>query len=372
MNQQNNKPYNVTIIYDTPKTAEVVTHVAFDTRNGAEAKKSLAPWQIAVLFGSVLVLLWAGGAFSQFWGSDEAIGESESKMAFLLQNPFESIFVEARAALVFDIQKQKVLYAKNEETQLPLASLTKLMTALIAEEMLPSESTVIVGKDAIEAEGDSGLLVGEKWRKEDLIALTLLASSNDGAYALASAVEVFKKENATSTTPNRSAEAEGTGQAPNQNKFGTGQVSQGISFIEMMNTRAKDLGMNQTYFLNAAGLDAQKNESGAYGSARDVVALLEYILRTKPSVLDATSFDKTTLTSRDGVAHDAKNTNEQTAAIPGLVASKTGFTDLAGGNLAVLFEAGPMYPVAVVVLGSTAEERFTDVERLVWAALKTP
>ena len=53
------------------------------------------------------------------------------------------------------------------------------------------------------------------------------------------------------------------------------------------------------------------------------------------------------------------------------VLGKTGFTDLAGGNLAIVFEAGPLYPIAVVVLGSTAEDRFTDVEKLVWATLES-
>ncbi len=347
MNQQNNKPYNVTIIYDTPKEAEVVTHAPETAKEGDKTKKTLAPWQIAALFGIVFVLLWAGGAFSWLWGGEKITAENESGVALLPRNPFENISIEANAALVFDIQKQKVLYAKNEETQLPLASLTKLMTALIAEETLPEEGAVVVGKDAIAEEGDNGFLVGERWQKNDLIALTLLASSNDGAHALASAVEAFKKENdATASSSDRA-----------------------VSFTEMMNVQAKTLGMNQTYFLNAAGLDVQKNESGAYGSARDVAALLEYILRNHPGILDATPFDKMTFTSHDGVAHNAKNTNEQTAAIPGLVASKTGFTDLAGGNLAVLFEAGPMYPVAVVVLGSSVDGRFTDVEQLVSATL---
>ncbi|MBI3019811.1 MAG: D-alanyl-D-alanine carboxypeptidase [Parcubacteria group bacterium] len=300
-NSRNNKPYNVTIIYDTPKEAEIVTHPVPETVvAGIGAKKTLVPWQIAALFGVVFTLLWTGGAFSWLWGG-----------------------------------------------------------------------AVVVGKEAIAEEGDNGLLVGERWRKDDLIALTLLASSNDGAHALASAVEAFQKENETSATPNQSSQSsDGTPVVEQSSLRGTaGQASQEIPFVEMMNARAKDLGMNQTYFLNAAGLDAQKNESGAYGSARDVAALLEYILRTSPGIFAATPYEKMTFTSRDGIAHNAKNTNEQMAAIPGLVASKTGFTDLAGGNLAIIFEAGPMYPVAVVVLGSSVEGRFNDVAHLVSATL---
>ena len=284
MNQQNNKPYNVTIIYDTPKEAGIVTHTPETAKEVTEAEKILAPWQIAALFGVVLALLLAGGAFSWIWNGKEDTSENTTKAEVLPKNPFDGMLIEARAAFVFDIKKQKILYAKNEETQLPLASLTKLMTALIAEETLPKGDAVVVGKDAIAEEGDNGLLVGERWRKDDLIALTLLASSNDGAHALASAVEIFQKENKTSAT---STETE-------------------ISFTKIMNTRARDLGMDQTYFLNAAGLDVQKNESGAYGSARDVAALLEFILRNHSSILDATPYEKMTFTSK------TRNTNLRT------------------------------------------------------------
>lgn len=360
MNNRNNKPYNVTIIYDDPKneTGVPVDVSPASVREGAEP---LAPWQIALLFGAALFLLWVGGAFSWFLGAEKMTIQKKPESAGSLKNPFDNISLEASAAFVFDIQKQKALYAKNEETQLPLASLTKLVTALIADETLPESDTLTVDKDAIAEEGDNGLLVGERWRKKDLIGLTLLASSNDGAHALASAVEAFQKANAaqaTSTT-NHSADAEDTGQAPHD-----------TSFVSVMNVRAETLGMNQTYFLNAIGLDMHEKESGAYGSARDVAVLLAYILRTRPDIFEATQYEKKTFTSEDGVAHELKNTNERIFAVPGLVASKTGFTDIAGGNLAVLFEAGPMYPIAVVVLGSSVEGRFNDVEQLAAATLQ--
>lgn len=77
-----------------------------------------------------------------------------------------------------------------------------------------------------------------------------------------------------------------------------------------------------------------------------------------------------TLRSLNDVDHQVKNTNEAVERFPGLIASKTGFTSLAGGNLAVAFEAGPMYPIIIVVLGSTLEERFNDIEKLIWASLE--
>ena len=73
--------------------------------------------------------------------------------------------------------------------------------------------------------------------------------------------------------------------------------------------------------------------------------------------------------SESGGAHAVLNTNRETGELPLLIASKTGYTDLAGGNLVIAFDAGFNRPIIIAVLGSTAEERFTDVEKLVWATL---
>ena len=66
---------------------------------------------------------------------------------------------------------------------------------------------------------------------------------------------------------------------------------------------------------------------------------------------------------------DARNTNQETGKFPLLIASKTGYTDLAGGNLALAFDAGFNRPIIIVVLGSSYEGRFADAEKLVWATL---
>ena len=338
----------MTIVYDTPSSAEAV-EVVLEVlpHESKESITTLPPWQIALLFGVVFGLFGLGGGFSWILGpAGPADSSGEKEAVAVMKNPFDDVALVAEAAFVFDIARGETLYEKNAETQLPLASLAKLMTALVAEEILGDEAVVALDRNAIAEEGDSGLLVGEEWKKEDLVALTLLASSNDGAHALATAAEEALKNTATSTeivVP---------------------------TFAERMNARAGEIGLSQTYFLNAGGLDVHEYESGAYGSAHDVAKLLSYILAHEPQIFGATVYEKQIFTSLDGIAHTLKNTNDFISRLPGLVASKTGFTDLAGGNLAVIIEAGPMHPIAIVVLGSTAEERFTDVERLVWAALQ--
>lgn len=87
--------------------------------------------------------------------------------------------------------------------------------------------------------------------------------------------------------------------------------------------------------------------------------------------MEATTHLLLTTHSLDGAVHNLENTNKFVETFPGIVASKTGTTDLAGGNFALIFDAGPMRPIAVVVLGSTPDERFSDAEQLIFAALKT-
>jgi D-alanyl-D-alanine carboxypeptidase len=141
-------------------------------------------------------------------------------------------------------------------------------------------------------------------------------------------------------------------------------------FIQKMNEEAKILGMSEMYFVNESGLDENTNQSGGYGTAQNVAQLLEHMLRTHPDILEATKYKNTTISSLSK-NHTIKNTNSDIGNIPGLLASKTGYTDLAGGNLAVVFDAGLNRPVIAVVLGSTQNGRFSDINTLVQASLES-
>ena len=95
-----------------------------------------------------------------------------------------------------------------------------------------------------------------------------------------------------------------------------------------------------------------------------------YAVTKYPNVFRNTKYDELKVESLSKLGHKAVNTNKTVNSIPGIIASKTGYTELAGGNLAVVFDAGFGSPVAVVVLGSTYEERFSDVEKLSNATLE--
>ena len=114
-------------------------------------------------------------------------------------------------------------------------------------------------------------------------------------------------------------------------------------------------------------LDENGAISGGYGSAHDIALLAAALLKRVPGIMHASIDPSVTVRSFSGSSYTLKNTNPEVSHIPGLMLSKTGYTDLAGGNLAVVFDAGIGHPVAIVVLGSTRDERFSDVDRLVKA-----
>jgi serine-type D-Ala-D-Ala carboxypeptidase (penicillin-binding protein 5/6) len=237
------------------------------------------------------------------------------------------------AAYVYDIEGDTVLYEKNGLAQLPLASLAKVMTVFTSLETLGQDGVVTMTDDAFTPEGDWGFVKGEEWKAGDLAAYTLIESANDGARALllAAADKLHMSE---------------------------------ADFIEAMNRRARGLDLHQTYFINETGLDVSASTAGAYGSARDIAHLVSYVALFAPDRIERSALPGGTFTSLSGRAHKAENTTLLAASYGAAMGSKTGYTDLAGGNLAFIYEPIPGRPVALVVLGSTREGRVDDVRAL--------
>lgn len=300
---------------------------------------------VAVCFALIIVFLFSFiGDRSPLVSKEAALKISPIyRKATLDIDPFSALHLKAAAVYVFDVKNNKAIYAKNENAQLPLASLVKLMTALIAVLNIPDYEIVTITSDAIKKEGDSNFTVGERWPLKNIIGLTLMSSSNDGAAAIASAFDLVAGRN-DSKTPE--------------------------TFVDKMNEMARDLGLKQTYFLNETGLDISYDLSGAYGSAKDVSMLMIHILNKESAIVEITSYDSAVVNSFES-EHKIKNTNRIIGDIPGLVFSKTGYTDLAGGNLSIIFEAGPNRPIAITILGSTEEGRFDDMKSLVSATLQS-
>jgi len=303
-------------------------------------------WQLIILMSLLIVIFSSAivGQITEFaqktLPKNETQNANAQAAAVITSQPSQeklssNISVSAEAAYVLDVQTGKVLFAKNENDVLPLASVTKLMTALLASEILSEKTTIGVTRDAIRQEGDSGLLGGETFSRQTLNDMVLMTSSNDGAYAL--------------------AEAAGSELA--------GSVDVG-AFVEAMNIRAAQLDLNSLLFYNPTGLDISENQAGAFGSAKDVAHLMSYIVSNYPNILASTKETTTRFYNQNGDYHNAQNTNSTVERIPGLIGSKTGYTTLAGGNLVVAFDVGLNHPIVIVVLGSSRDGRFEDVLKL--------
>lgn len=253
-------------------------------------------------------------------------------------NYFENINLEASSAVVYEIKTGKVIYAKDELALRPLASITKLMTALATKRLTKGDNEqVTISRSDLRSQGDSGLRPGERFNLGHLIDLVLTSSSNDGSEALAA--------------------------------LGAAKLTPPETFPENMNNLARAIGLKGLLFENPTGLDGSEINAGAYGSALDIAKLLSYIVVNDPKMISATRYQNITIESENKLKHSAKNTNDALAFIPGLIGGKTGFTDLSGGNLAIAFDAGLGNPYAVVVLGSSEDGRFEDIKKLVQATI---
>jgi len=265
--------------------------------------------------------------------------EGESEWNSEENSSFNNIEIIGESAFVYDVRGQKVLYEKNPDARLPLASITKLMTALVAYEIVSEDTTVPISYSAILQDGNSGFTDGDRFSLSSLMELTLTSSSNDGAYAMAAAVGAMLDKGKPATT-----------------------------FVEAMNIRAQELGLTQTSFKNPTGLDISEREAGALGSARDVAFLMDYILKNQPDILELTTNPSVMVADEGGSTYQVNNTNNLIGNISGLIGSKTGYTTLAGGNLTIAYDASLNRPIIVVVLGSSRSGRFLDVSKLVDAS----
>ena len=244
--------------------------------------------------------------------------------------------LEAKAAVVYDPATGKVLYAKNASLTLPLASLTKLMTAQTVLNTIPPGTLITLSRKDVSVEGDAGdwnLKEGDTLTLSNIIKLGLDASSNHAMSAAAAAL--------------------------------------GASYIADLNKTAQQLGLSHTYFLNSTGLDLNANTSGAYGSATDIAHLAAAFMHDYPGYFELSTEQSITVPVSTGIASREVTANATALPIldiPGIVGVKTGYTDLAGGNLVVAFDEDINHPLIAVVLGSSETGRFTDMRTLIAAA----
>ena len=267
---------------------------------------------------------------------------------------FGKLTLLAESALVYDVLNKKAIFGLRENKELPLASVTKIITAIVALEDMPRDTVVRISREALYEEGDSGLYADEKWNLDDLVKFMLVASSNDAAKAI---TETYEKNglgtDATLVRPEVVGFRTNVGHA---NKVKNGGEP---NFVDLMNRKAGGLGLRHSSFLTPSGLDLN-SQAGGLGSSRDMALLFSYALEKYPDIFEPTAYSEQIFQSLSGIKHTVQNTNKSANLFPQMIASKTGLTTLAGGNLAISFDFGIQNPIIVVVLGSSEHGRFKD------------
>jgi D-alanyl-D-alanine carboxypeptidase (penicillin-binding protein 5/6) len=221
--------------------------------------------------------------------------------------------------------KEKLLFSENENEILPIASLTKLMTAIIIiedHENYPLEKEIKISKEAASQEDvpNGNLRAGQKKTIEELLNLMLMFSSNDAAYALAEQIGVK-------------------------------------NFVNKMNEKAKEIGLENTHFSNPTGLDPENlkwslenKDYFNYSTAKDLILLGKYILENYPLIFEFSN----------------QKNKIQLLENQHLVGMKTGYTDEAGGCIFLIFSNDNGDYFLNVILGTKSkEERFFQMQKLV-------
>lgn len=235
--------------------------------------------------------------------------------------------INAKAAVLMEESTGKILYESNPDERVPIASVTKVMTMLLIMEAVDSgkimlDDMVTVSENAMSYGGSTMFLeTGERLTVNEMMKGIAVASANDGCVAMAEHL--------------------------------AGSES---AFVDKMNERAKELGMENTHFVNTNGLDADDH----YSSARDVAIMSRELISHK-KIFDYTSIWMDTLR---GGKFQLANTNKLIRFYEGANGLKTGSTSKALCCLSATAKRGDMQLIAVVLGAPTSKERFASAKTL--------
>lgn len=215
---------------------------------------------------------------------------AESDVTGAQIKPYE---FDAASAIVIKVtpSSQEIVFEKDKEKKLPIASLTKLMTALLVLEKYDLQAKTTVSQTAMNQVGEQGSLkLGESLSIENLLYISLIESSNRAAYALAEIMGID-------------------------------------DFVLLMNQRATELGLLNTHFADSSGLNQD-----SVSTVEDLAKLTGYLYENQPLFKEIISLKEYDLSLDNGVLHHKLiSTNKLLGTIPGLVGGKTGFTNEARG-----------------------------------------
>lgn len=235
---------------------------------------------------------------------------------------FSQTALYSNAALFVDVQSGEILYEKDSKRKLPMASTTKLMTALVAVEKLkPDEVITVPSYTTRPLDSTAGLIVGDKLTVRELLHCLLIESGADAALTFSSRISGGEH-----------------------------------AFAALMNERAAKLGLSNTQFTNSVGYD----DSGHYSTAEDLAKLAKVALSNK-QVAEIVAKPSYVATSENGRGYSLSNTNKLvgTSFFKGV---KTGTTFSAGECLISLYDDGTRKIIGIVL---SSPSRFYETQKAI-------
>ena len=249
-----------------------------------------------------------------------------------LQARAANLEVEAKSALLMDVATGTILFEQNSHEALAPASVTKVMTMLLIMEAIQSGKIgwgdSVTTSESAAAKGGSQvyLKVGESMSVEEMLKSIAVSSANDCACAMAEHLAGSEE-----------------------------------AFVEMMNARAKELGMNDTNFVNCTGLDDGEDAANHKTSAHDIALMSRELLKNHPDITKFTTIWMDTI--RNG-EFGLSNTNKMVRFYNGCTGLKTGFTRGAGYCLSASAEREGLQLIAVVMGCETSQKRFASCKSM--------
>lgn len=246
----------------------------------------------------------------------------------LLPHPVQAanLEVEAKSALLMDVATGTILFEQNSHEALAPASVTKVMTMLLIMEAIDSGKIgwgdTVTASEAAASKGGSQvyLKVGETMTVEEMLKSIAVSSANDCACAMAEHL-----------------------------------CGSEAAFVEAMNARAKELGMEDTHFVNCTGLDDSEDAADHKTSAHDIALMSRELLKNHP---DITKFTTIWMDTIRGGSFGLSNTNKMVRFYNGCTGLKTGFTQGAGYCLSASAEREGLPLIAVVMGCENSQKRF--------------
>lgn len=287
---------------------------------GLSARAVMAKALLALLLALSTVCLTAPASFAAIYGND-LVGTSTVNDRGM--NITEAPAIESSFGILVDAAGN-VLWARGEDEQRAMASITKTMTAIVALENGDLDEVFTVSpKAASVGESSAGLVAGQQVTLRDLVAGLLIHSGNDASMAIAEGIAGSEE-----------------------------------AFVQMMNEKAQQMGLENTHYQNPHGLDADNH----YSSAEDISVVVRYAMQD-PTFREIVGMDTCTL-NLSGQEKELITTNALLATWDDCIGVKTGFTNKAGQCLAAGAERDGVELYAIVLDSTDEVQRFIDAYKL--------